>query len=144
IMTMCSLIVGFPGETAATFSETASFVEEVRPTFYQQRLWWYDRTTPVHHQRQQFELEGEGYNWRHATMNSEEAHELADELFLKTQNSIHITEYALPFFLLARGMPKSSVCEFLKNYMHANREQFLELVGHESKNNHLTKSSGLA
>lgn len=124
IMTMCSVVVGFPGETRETFEETFSFIEEARPTFYQQRLWWYDRTAPVHERREAFGLEGEGYAWRHATMGADEAHDLADELFLKVQGSTHITEYALPFFLLERGLSRDAVKAFLRHYMHANREQY--------------------
>jgi anaerobic magnesium-protoporphyrin IX monomethyl ester cyclase len=126
IMTMCSVIVGYPGETTATFEETVSFIEDNRPTFYQQRLWWYDRTAPVHHLRETFGLQGQGYSWRHATMDAATAHDLADHMFLNIRNSIHITEYALPFFLLARGMSKQNVKRFLASYMDANREQYVK------------------
>jgi radical SAM PhpK family P-methyltransferase len=124
IMTMCSVIVGFPGETRATFEETFSFLEETRPTFYQQRLFWYDRTAPVHRERDRFQITGEGYSFRHATMCADEAHDLADELFLGVQGPIHVTEYVLPFFLLERGLSRQNAQSFLRYYMYANREQY--------------------
>lgn len=124
IMTMCSVVVGFPGETRATFEETRSFIEETQPTFYQQRLWWYDRSAPVHLQRDRFQLTGEGYSWRHATMTADEAHDLADQLFLGIEGATHITEYTLPFFLRERGLSREDVEAFLRCYMHANREQY--------------------
>lgn len=125
IMTMCSLIVGYPGETKETLRETVAFVEETGPTFYQQRLWWYDHTAPVFQDREKFQITGDGYYWEHATMNAEEAHLLSDEIFLNVRNAIHITEYSLPFFLLGRGLPKEQVKNYLRNYMHINREQYL-------------------
>ncbi len=125
IMTMCSIIVGYPGETVSTFQETISFIEEARPTFYQQRLWWYDNTAPVYQDREKFKIKGEGYYWEHETMNADEAHQLADQMFLNIKNAIHITEYSLPFFLLGRGLDKSFVKSYLRSYMHVNREQYL-------------------
>jgi radical SAM superfamily enzyme YgiQ (UPF0313 family) len=125
IMTMCSLIVGYPGETRETLNDTIAFVEETGPTFYQQRLWWYDHTAPVFQDREKFNITGGGYHWTHATMNAEEAHQIADEIFLGIRNAIHITEYSLPFFLLGRGLSKSELKNYLRSYMHINREQYL-------------------
>jgi len=125
IMTMCSVVVGFPGETRDTFEQTRRFIDETRPTFFQQRLWWYDRTAPVHRQKDRFQLTGEGYAWRHATMESKEAHDLADRLFLEVEGAVHITEYALPFFLMERGVTRKNTVAFLRDYMQSNRDQYL-------------------
>jgi hypothetical protein len=57
-------------------------------------------------------------------MCADEAHDLADELFLGVQGSTHITEYVLPFFLIERGLSREDALSFLRHYMHANREQY--------------------
>src|SRR4029079_5602720 len=64
ILSIASFIVGFPGETQETYRETFDFVEKTRPTFFRTRLWWYDRTAPVHQQRDEFQLTGDGYEWQ--------------------------------------------------------------------------------
>lgn len=121
LLSIASFIVGFPGETLDTYQETLDFIERTRPTYFRARLWWYDHTAPVYMQREQFQLTGDGYEWRHFTMNSDEAQKLADSMVLKVNNSIHATDYPIPFEMITKGIGTDTVNRFMgkfRDYLH--------------------------
>ena len=140
ILSTASLIIGFPGETEKTCEETFNFIENAKPTFFQQRLWWYDKTAPISQYEETYNLKGAGYDWSHCTMNSNEAHDLADNLFFSVKNSIHITEYPLVLFFLNRGLSYENVISYLESYSFCNKEEYFKLNNtEESKNFHIHK-----
>jgi radical SAM PhpK family P-methyltransferase len=85
---MISVLVGFPGETIASFRESLEFIEEIRPDYTRIQTWYCDPTTPVWFKRGQFGLQGKGYSWKHDTMDSETAVELVVDSFLSLR---HVT-----------------------------------------------------
>jgi len=65
-----SFIVGYPGETEGTFSETIDFINQSGMPYYHPYLFYYTGNTLVHQDRERLGLRGLGLAWRHHTMDS--------------------------------------------------------------------------
>jgi radical SAM PhpK family P-methyltransferase len=117
ISTYASLIVGFPGETDDTAAQTKSFLEEGRPDFFRAQLWYCDPVTPIFERRHELGIEGEGFTWSHATMDTRRACEHIDRLFLEVENSIWLPQFGFEqwstFYLQRRGMSLPQIKRFL-------------------------------
>src|ERR1051326_6420448 len=75
ITTFGSFILGFPGETDATVAETIDFIRATKPDFYRAQMWYNEPGTPIHLEKDKYQIKGEGFVWEHATMTSLEAME---------------------------------------------------------------------
>jgi len=75
-----SFIVGYPGETVDTFSETLDFINESGMPYYHPYLFYYTGNTLVHRDRETLGLRGLGLAWRHHTMDSVEASRLMSQM----------------------------------------------------------------
>lgn len=75
-----SFIVGYPGETQETFSDTVDFIKESGLPYYHPYLFTYSKRSLVHRQKDQFGLEGIGRVWRHQTMDAVEASHLISQM----------------------------------------------------------------
>jgi len=71
-----SFIIGYPGETQETFSETIDLINSSGLPYYHPYLFYYSRNTLIHKERDGFGLEGLGLAWRHDTMDAVEASHL--------------------------------------------------------------------
>jgi anaerobic magnesium-protoporphyrin IX monomethyl ester cyclase len=97
IVTFGSFIIGFPGENLKTVLETSKFIEETGLDFFRAQLWFCEHITPIWRQRTVYSIEGEGYEWKHATMNSKVACGIIDKMFLNTKNSVWLPQYDFDF-----------------------------------------------
>jgi p-methyltransferase len=122
ILTFASFIVGFPGETEQTVQETAEFLARARPDLFRAQLWYCEPGTPIDARREEFGIQGQGFSWRHATMESLEAMDLIDQLFLGARCSTWLPQWSFDFwiipYLLGRGI---SIDEFTAQMKHAHR-----------------------
>lgn len=108
ILTFASFILGFPGETEETVEETLAFIQETRPDYYRTQLWYCEPGTAVDAKRQQYGITGQGFIWRHDTMESLEAMDHIDRMFLTVKDSVWLPQWSFDFwiipYLLGRGL----------------------------------------
>ncbi|MEU2388978.1 PhpK family radical SAM P-methyltransferase [Streptomyces sp. NPDC012461] len=100
IMTFASFVVGFPGENEETVQETIDFLNSAAPTFYRAEPWWYNHRSPIHQRAGELELSGQGYDWRHQTMDIHSACDARDAIFDGVTTSKWIPSYNFDFWAL--------------------------------------------
>ena len=81
-------VVGYPGETAETFSQTVDLINNTGLPYYHPSLFYYSKNMLVHEERATFELEGLGTAWRHKTMDAREASHLMSEMIRRVENGV--------------------------------------------------------
>ena len=117
IMTFGSFIIGFPGETHATVQETIDFIEQNKPDYYRAQMWYCEPGTPIQQYREKYQIEGEGFVWNHATMDSLTAMDHIDRMFLLIKDSLWLPQWSFDFwtipYLLGRGVSSSKFKEFM-------------------------------
>ncbi len=123
ILTHCSLIIGFPGETMDTVRETVDLVEQARPDTYRAQLWYCDPTTPIWKKRDELGLKGSRFDWVHPSMDSATAADIVDELFLTIENSMWLPQHGFEswslFYLRRKGVQLGQVMAFLRDFNDA-------------------------
>lgn len=124
ILTHCSLIIGFPGETRDTVRETVDLLEDARPDTYRAQVWYCDPSTPIWSRRDAVGLVGRQSDWRHATMDAGTAADIVDELFLTARASVWLPqgfESWNLFYLQRKGMPLDRILHFVRSFNDAVR-----------------------
>ena len=129
ILTFASMITGFPGETEDTVNETIDFIRETRPDFYRSQMWYCEPGTPIQNRREEFKINGEGFVWNHATMDSLEAMDHIDRMFLTIKESLWLPQWSFDFwiipYLLGKGI---SVAQFKDFMSQAHNMLTLEIA----------------
>jgi anaerobic magnesium-protoporphyrin IX monomethyl ester cyclase len=120
IVTYCSLIIGFPGETLETVEETKQLIEEAQPDFYRAQLWYCDPTTPVWKRREELGIKGAAFSWSHSTMNAATAAQIVEQVFGEIKNSHWLPQYGFElwsvFYLQRKGMTLAQVKDFVRRF----------------------------
>lgn len=117
IMTFGSFIVGFPGETAATVQETIDFIKDTKPDYYRVQMWYCEPGTPIQNEREKYDINGEGFVWSHATMDSLEAMDHIDRMFLSITESLWLPQWSFDFWTIPYLIGKDFSFEGFKELM---------------------------
>ena len=133
ITTFGSFILGFPGETDATVAETIDFIRANKPDFYRAQMWYNEPGTPIHLEKDKYQIKGEGFVWEHATMTSLEAMDHIDRMFLTVKESTWLPQWSFDFwfipYALGKGIP---INEFKKFVSHANKLLSMEIASYDA------------
>lgn len=100
ILTFGSFIVGHPGETAETVRETVDFIRSTRPDYYRAQLWYNEHGTPIHARADRYDITGEGFVWSHRTMDSREAMDHIERMFLAIEESTWLPQWSFDFWII--------------------------------------------
>ena len=117
IISRGSFIIGYPGETSDTFSETIDFINESGLPYYHPYLFYYTGNTLVHQEREVLGLKGLGLAWRHDTMDSVEASRLMSHMSERIDMSFTDGQaYVEEIYKLLRGegYPPEAIKELLR------------------------------
>jgi p-methyltransferase len=119
IMTFGSFIIGFPGETEQTVKETIDFIKDSKPDYYRAQMWYCEPGTPIQLERAKYDIDGEGFVWSHSTMESLEAMDHIDRMFLTINESTWLPQWSFDFwtipYLIGRGMSFQNFKSFMED-----------------------------
>jgi radical SAM PhpK family P-methyltransferase len=136
ILTFGSFIVGFPSETDETVQETIDFIKANRPTFYRAQMWYCEPGTPIDAHRIKYKIQGEGFVWSHETMDSLQAMDHIDRMFLTIDESQWLPQWSFDFWIIPYLLGKGIDLDQFKQFMaFANKLLRLEIasVPHHQK-----------
>lgn len=116
ILTFASFIAGYPGETATSIDNTIRFINEAGPDLYRIEPWWYNKLAPVSLRAEEFQIRGEGYRWKHASMDIDEACDAVDRVFAEVVSSYWCPQQSFSFwaipYLIGKGMSADEIKAF--------------------------------
>jgi p-methyltransferase len=140
ILTFGSFILGFPGETEETVAETVAFIKNNGLDYYRVQPWYCEPGTPILRHREKYQIEGEGFVWSHSTMDSGEAMDHVERIFLGVNESLWLPQWSFDFwiipYLIGKGLSFDQFREFVAlagrllslgvAYMPAHKKQTIE------------------
>lgn len=138
IPTFAYMMIGFPGETEESIQRNIDFLNNNNVTFYSFNLWFLEHSTPIYSEREKFDLEGNGFQWSHSTMNSLTASKFMDEIYDRVEHSIYIPGENFSFwgvpYMIGKGYSLEQVKQiliYMKKYrksINPNSEDILNEI----------------
>ncbi len=144
IMTFGSFIVGFPGETEATVQETVDFIRETKPDYYRAQMWYCEPGTPIQNQRAEYDINGQGFVWNHRTMDSLEAMDHIDKMFLTIKESLWLPQWSFDFWTIPYLIGKGISLDLFRELMQSAHQMLtLEIASVPDYQKHLLQQEYL-
>jgi radical SAM PhpK family P-methyltransferase len=127
ILTYGSFIVGFPGETEETVMDSVRLIEETGIDFYRTQLWFYEAITPIASQKETYGIKGSNFEWRHNTMDSRQAADLIESIFLSVDRSVWLPQQNFDFInvfhITSQGIDIDRVKRFVRAFNSGVKEK---------------------
>jgi hypothetical protein len=83
-------------------------------------MWYCEPGTPTQNERVKYNIEGEGFVWSHATMDSLEAMDHIDRMFLTIDESLWLPQWSFDFWIvpyfLGKGISLAQFRDFIKSH----------------------------
>ncbi len=144
IMTFGSFIVGFPGETEETVQETIDFIRETKPDYYRTQMWYCEPGTPIQNQRSDYDINGQGFVWNHRTMDSLEAMDHIDRMFLTIKESLWLPQWSFDFWTIPYLIGKGISLDLFRELMQSAHQMLtLEIASVPEHQKHLMQQEYL-
>jgi p-methyltransferase len=94
------------------------FIRETGVDYYRSQLWYCEAGTPIHQQREKYGIEGDGFVWSHASMESMEAMDWIEKMFLSTGDSVWLPQWSFDFwiipYLIGKGVKMDDFRDFMR------------------------------
>lgn len=130
ILSLASMIIGFPGESEESVQRSIEFLNEARPTFYNVQTYYHDKQAPIEKRREEYSISGSGYSWSHSTMDWRKALELKKKMLQEVRHSLQLPLYGFSIwtlpYLLENGLSLDQILDFTR---FANSVSHAELAG---------------
>jgi len=127
ILSLASMIIGFPGETAESVQRSIDFLNAAKPTFYNVQVYYHDKQAPIEKRREEFSISGSGYSWSHATMDWRTAVSLKEKMLRDVKGPLQLPLYGFSIwtvpYLLENGLSLDLILEFTKFANHVSRAE---------------------
>jgi radical SAM PhpK family P-methyltransferase len=127
ILIYANFIVGFPGETTQTANDTKNFILSNEIDFYRAQLWYCDDMQPIMDRKDEFSIEGEGFEWRHEHMNSNQASEIINDLIMTIDSPYRVPQWSFNIHgilhLHYKGFSIDRIKQFLEEINNAMRNK---------------------
>src|SRR6476646_4175011 len=111
------LLSAFPERPKRPSRKTIDFIRETKPDYYRAQMWYCEPGTPIQNERVKYNIKGEGFVWSHATMDSLEAMDHIDRMFLTLDQSLWLPQWSFDFwiipYLLGKGISLVQFREFM-------------------------------
>jgi p-methyltransferase len=122
ILSLASMIVGFPGETSESVNNSIEFLNDAQPTFYNVQVYYHDKQAPIEKRRDELSITGSGYSWSHATMDWRTAVLEKERMLRLVDGPLQLPLYGFSIWTVPYLMKNGLSVDMVKNFTRlANR-----------------------